>query len=374
MKNYIYKVYGLILIVVAIFSYGFVDTNFPYQSLDFLHKLVYEQRALATILYVGIILSMFAIYALLLRKVKKINSSTVWKLVWLSVGILLLAYPAFSNDIFNYIATAKVIYLYGENPYVVMPIEIENEPMLMFMHAANKFVLYGVSWITLSAIPHFLGLNNLLLTMFTFKLFIVSFYIGLCLVIWRLSDRKASALIFFALNPLVLLETFVGVHNDVVAMFFALLSYYLLQKRRLYLSLLILVISIFIKYATIFLLPAYIFAFVFTLKKKTIDWDRIWSWSAISMLAIFMLSPLREEMYSWYFIWPISFIALLNLRKSAIGLVTAVFSVGLLLRFVPFIYTREWGGVTPLVKMLVTLVPPIIALIYTYARNAAKKA
>ena len=374
MKNYIYKVYGLILIVVAIFSYGFVDTNFPYQSLDFLHKLVYEQRALATILYVGIILSMFAIYALLLRKVKKINSSTVWKLVWLSVGILLLAYPAFSNDIFNYIATAKVIYLYGENPYVVMPIEIENEPMLMFMHAANKFVLYGVSWITLSAIPHFLGLNNLLLTMFTFKLFIVSFYIGLCLVIWRLSDRKASALIFFALNPLVLLETFVGVHNDVVAMFFALLSYYLLQKRRLYLSLLILVISIFIKYATIFLLPAYIFAFVFTLKKKTIDWDRIWSWSAISMLAIFMLSPLREEMYSWYFIWPISFIALLNLRKSAIGLVTAVFSVGLLLRFVPFIYTREWGGVTPLVKMLVTLIPPIIALIYTYARNAAKKA
>src|SRR3989344_1050022 len=370
MKNYIYKVYGLILIVVVIFSYGFVDTNLPYQSLDFLHKLVYEQRALATILYVGIILSMFAIYALLLRKVKKINSSTVWKLVWLSVGILLLAYPAFSNDIFNYIATAKVIYLYGENPYVVMPIEIENEPMLMFMHAANKFVLYGVSWITLSAIPHFLGLNNLLLTMFTFKLFIVSFYIGLCLVIWRLSDRKASALIFFALNPLVLLETFVGVHNDVVAMFFALLSYYLLQKRRLYLSLLILVISIFIKYATIFLLPVYIFAFVFTLKKKTIDWDRIWSWSAISMLAIFMLSPLREEMYSWYFIWPISFIALLNLRKSAIGLVTAVFSVGLLLRFVPFIYTREWGGVTPLVKMLVTLVPPIIALIYTYLRHA----
>ena len=374
MKNYIYKVYGLILIVVAIFSYGFVDTNFPYQSLDFLHKLVYEQRALATILYVGIILSMFVIYALLLRKAKKINSSTVWKLVWLSAGILLLAYPAFSNDIFNYIATAKVTYSYGENPYFVMPIEIENEPMLIFMHAANKFALYGVSWITLSAIPHFLGLNNLLLTMFTFKLFIVSFYIGLCLVIWRLSDRKASALIFFALNPLVLLETFVGVHNDVVAMFFALLSYYLLQKRRLYLSLLILVISIFIKYATIFLLPAYIFAFVFTLKKKTIDWDRIWSWSAISMLAIFMLSPLREEMYSWYFIWPISFIALLNLRKSAIGLVVAVFSVGLLLRFVPFIYTREWGGVTPLVKMLVTLVPPIIALIYTYARNAAKKA
>ena len=374
MKNYIYKVYGLILIVVAIFSYGFVDTNFPYQSLDFLHKLVYEQRALATILYVGIILSMFVIYALLLRKAKKINSSTVWKLVWLSAGILLLAYPAFSNDIFNYIATAKVTYSYGENPYFVMPIEIENEPMLIFMHAANKFALYGVSWITLSAIPHFLGLNNLLLTMFTFKLFIVSFYIGLCLVIWRLSDRKASALIFFALNPLVLLETFVGVHNDVVAMFFALLSYYLLQKRRLYLSLLILVISIFIKYATIFLLPAYIFAFVFTLKKKTIDWDRIWSWSAISMLAIFMLSPLREEMYSWYFIWPISFIALLNLRKSAIGLVVAVFSVGLLLRFVPFIYTREWGGVTPLVKMLVTLIPPIIALIYTYARNAAKKA
>jgi len=373
MKNYVYKIYFLVLIAVVVFSYGFVDINFPYQSLDFLHSLVYEQRVLSTTIYVGIIMSMFVIYALLLSKAKKINSSTVWKLVWLSAGILLLAYPAFSNDIFNYIATAKVTYLYGENPYLVMPIEIENEPMLMFMHAANKFALYGLSWITLSAIPHFLGLNNLLLTMLTFKLFIAAFYIGLCLVIWRLSSKNKYSLIFFALNPLVLLETFVGVHNDVVAMFFALLSYYLLQKKRLFLSLLILVISIFIKYATMFLLPVYIFAFVLNLKKESINWDRIWSWSAISMFAIFMLSPLREEMYSWYFIWPISFIALLNFKKRSIGLVTTVFSFGLLLRFVPFIYTREWGGITPLVKTLVTLVPPIIALIYTYLRNAVKK-
>ena len=343
MKNYIYKIYALILVVVAVFSYGFVDTNFPYRSLDFLHSLVYEQRTLATTIYVGIVLFMFVIYALMLRKAKKINSSTVWKLVWLSAGILLFSYPAFSNDIFNYIATAKVTYLYGENPYFVMPIEIENEPMLMFMHAANKFALYGLSWILLTAIPYLMGLGNLLLTMFTFKLFIAAFYMGLSLMIWRLSSKKVFSLIFFALNPLVLLETFVGVHNDVVAMFFALLSYYLLQKKRLIISVLMLVISIFIKYATVFLLPVYIFTFIQTLNKKSINWGSVWSWSAISMFAIFMLSPLREEMYSWYFIWPISFIALLNFKKRSIVLVTTVFSFGLLLRFVPFIYTREWG-------------------------------
>lgn len=380
MKNYIDKlhvqhVYGILLMVVAMFSYGFIDANFPYQSLDFLHSLVYEQRALATIIYVGIIFSMFAIYALLLCKVKKLNSSTIWKLIWFSVGILLLSYPALSNDIFNYIATAKVTYLYGENPYLVMPIEIENEPMLVFMHAGNKFALYGLSWILLTAIPYLMGFGNLLLTMFAFKLFIASFYIGLCLVIWRLSGRKVFSLIFFALNPLVLLETFVGVHNDVVAMFFALFAFYLLRKRSLGLSLMIFVVSIFIKYATIFLLPVYIFAFVLTLKKKNINWDRIWSWSAISMLAIFMLSPLREEMYSWYFIWPLTFIALLNAGRleRTIGFIAGAFSLGLLFRFTPFIYTRDWGGLTPLVKIVVTFMPPLVAGVYAMYYHAFKK-
>ena len=98
------------------------------------------------------------------------------------------------------------------------------------------------------------------------------------------------------------------------------------------------------------------------------------------MFIIFLLSPLREEMYSWYFIWPLTFVALLNAGRlmRIIGFVSLAFSLGLLFRFAPFIYTRDWSGITPLVKTLVTFIPPLVAIVYiylrSYFRHAIKKA
>lgn len=301
-----------------------------------------------------------------------------WKLIILTASILFFSFPAFSNDIFNYIATAKVTYLYRENPYIVMPIEIANEPMLDFTHAANKIALYGPSWILLTAIPHFAGLGNLILTIFVFKAFIILFYLGLVWLIWQLSGKNTLSLAFFALNPLVVIETLVTAHNDVVMIFFALFSFYLLQRGKNLYSIFSILSSIFIKFATIFLLPIYTYTLFHTWKNNKIDWNKIWLWSAISMYVIFILSPLREEMYSWYFIWPLTFTALLlkarlSISYKALLYISLAFSFGLLFRFAPFVYTREWGGITPNVKMLVSFIPPLVMLIYLLLGHAFKK-
>lgn len=354
-------IYAALLASVTVFSWGFVDANMPIRTLPFLYDLVIHQRLLATMVYVVLQVLLFVWYATVLFLVhrKRISTSHIMVLIVITVALLFFSFPGFSYDLFNYIATAKVTYLYRENPWLVMPIEIGNEPMLQFLHASNKVALYGFSWILLTAIPHALSMNNLLLAVFTFKGLVLGFYAGLLLLIWKIS-KSTFSLVFFALNPLITVETLGSGHNDVVMMFFGLLAFTLLARKRILWSVIALGASIFVKYATVFLLPVYMYVFVLTLRGTSISWRRVWKWSAISMYIIFLLSPLREEVYAWYLIWPLTFVALIR-DWSTLHVITLGFSFGLPFRLAAFLYFRNWGGMTPLIKKLVTFIPPVIA-------------
>ncbi len=353
--------YLITLTALVVYSWGFVDANMPIGTLRGLYSLVNYKRDISTLLYSCIIILLFLFYAWILRSVQRgsFTSKKLWKLIITTCVLLFFSFPGLSYDVFNYIATAKVTYLYRENPYIVMPIEIPNEPMLRFLHASNKTALYGPIWILLTAIPHFLGLGNLFLTVYTFKMFVVFWYLLLCFLIWKISNKNVWSLAFFALNPLVIIETLVSAHNDVAMMSLALGAFYVLSKDKKLLSCMLMLFSILIKYATIFLLPVYLFAYVQTLRKKKISYQSIWFWSTISLYLIFFLSPLREEIYAWYLIWPLTFVSLLPF-SSFLTLMSLGFSIGLPFRLSPFLYTREWGGITPLVKKIVTFVPPVV--------------
>lgn len=354
--------YYLILIVFTILSWGFVDANAPLPKIALLHPVIYFQTLYPTVWYTASVTILFGWYFWILHRVKKglFTSKHIWYLIAGTVAILVWAYPALSNDIFNYIATAKVTFLYRENPYIIMPIDIPNDPNFGFLHAANKVALYGPAWIALTAVPHLLGMGNLLATVFTFKIFVIAWYIVLCYLIWVASGKKATALAFFALNPLVVLSTLVDGHNDVVMMALALASFLFLKRRQFMVGLLLLIVSIFIKGATVFLVPI----FIWRLFHPEISWQRVWYWSGIAMYTIFFLSPLREEIYAWYFIWPLTFLALID-RPTILHAASYGFSLGLMLRIVPFFYTRSWSGMTPLIKKVVTFAPPFIStLIY----------
>lgn len=354
--------YYLILIVFTILSWGFVDANSFLPKIASLQPIIYFQTIYPTVWYTGSVAALFGWYFWILHRAKKglVTSKHVWCLIIGIVAILVWSYPALSNDMFNYIATAKVTFLYRENPYIIMPIDIPNEPSFTFLHAANKVALYGPVWIAFTAVPHVLGMGNLLATVFTFKIFITLWYVLLCYLIWVASGKKAAALAFFALNPLVILSTLVDGHNDVVMMTLAVASFLFLKRRQFVIGLMLLIASIFIKGATLFLVPVFLWYMYLVWKKNVLSWHRVWYWCSVFMYAIFFLSPLREEMYAWYFIWPLTFLALVD-RPSILHAASYGFSLGLMLRIVPFFYTRSWSGITPLVKKIVTFVPPIIS-------------
>lgn len=369
MKSGFIFLYVFFLLCFSIFSYLFIDPNFLY-----LHNIysgfAFSSRQVATALYVLFILVLFTFYFLFLRLDKNgLFSLKDFKLyIILTILLLLFSYPAMlSFDIFNYIASSKVLFFYHENPYIIMPIEFTRDPLLLFMHAANKTALYGPIWILLTGVPYLLGFGNFILTLFSFKLFISLSYIGTIFIIWKIS-KNFTTLLLFALNPLIIIETLLSGHNDIVMMFFVLLSFYLLIKKRIFWAIIFIILSILIKYATLLLLPIFIYVSIKKIRKTEIKWDKVFSYSAILMIIAFLLSPIREEIYPWYAIWFLPFAFLVPKNKILLYL-SISFSFGLLLRYIPFMLLGTYFGPTPLIKTLVTFVPPIVTLSYLFIKE-----
>ncbi|HSX40466.1 MAG TPA: hypothetical protein VLF68_02535 [Candidatus Saccharimonadales bacterium] len=363
-------IYPLFLLLFAIFSFAFVDQNLIYLK-RFYSGFALDQSIITSLIYAGFIAAFFSFYFFILHLIRKNKTSVAQtkKLIGASV-LLLFSYPAMlSYDIFNYIATAKVLFFYHENPYVVMPIAFAGDRLLLFTRAANKIALYGPTWIFLSGVPFFAGLGNFLLTLFAFKLTVFLFYIAACVLLWKMT-KNLFALSLFALNPLVIIETLVSGHNDIVVMFFALLSFYFLQKKKLWLAVIIFVAGILIKYSTVFLIPVFVYLLWKTFRKKQIDWEKIFYFSFLSMLLIFLLSFVREEIYSWYAIWFLVFIPFLTHRKIIVTL-SLVLTFGLLLGYIPYMIRQTYEPPTLLLKTALTFTPAVLTGMYLLYKKYA---
>jgi len=373
MKKLLIYGYCCLLFFFSFFSYLFIDPGLLYLR-NFYTGFFSENRLVVIILYTLFICLFFLTYYLFIKLVRseKLPLKQIFLLIVANVSILLFSYPAIlSFDIFNYIATAKVAFFYHENPYIVMPYEFIGDPLLLFMHAANKVALYAPFWTLLSAIPHLLGFNNFLITLFNLKFFISLFYVAGAFLVWKIS-KNIYSVVLFALNPLIVIETLVSSHNDIVMMFFALCAFFFAFKKKFILALLFLFFSIFIKYATIVLLPIFIYMLIKYKSGEKIDQQNIFLIAAFLMFIVFLFSFLREEIYPWYAIWFLTFISFLPKKKNLVVL-SAALSFGLLLRYVPFMFLGTYFGLTPLIKVCVTVIPVFIVLAWSLISKYAKK-
>lgn len=364
MKKFIIILYSAFLFLFTIFSYVFIDPNFSYLK-DFYSGFAFSNRLLVTIFYVFSIVIFFIFYGIFiyLGVKKKLNLKEIFLILGVTVASLFFSYPAIlSYDIFNYIVTSKVLFFYHENPYIIMPIEFVGDPLLAFTHAANKIALYGPFWVLLTGIPYLLGFGNFIVILFSFKLLGLLFYLGTVFLIWKIS-RNILSLILFFLNPLVVIETLISGHNDIVMIFLVLLSFFLLTKKKIFLGIVFLILSIFIKYATIFLIPIFLYVVWRLVKNKGIDWTKVYFFSSLLMLIAFLLSPIREEIYPWYAIWFISF-AFLIPNKKILLYTSIAFSFSLLLRYAPYMLTGTYAGQTPFIKEIISFIPPVLVFIY----------
>lgn len=292
--------------------------------------------------------------------------------------LLVPSYNAFSYDLFNYIFDAKIITFYNEDPYVHKALDYPQDKMLAFMHWTHRVYPYGPLWLALTVPFSFLGAYLFLPTFFLFKIGITASYLGTVYFVSKIAEKiapekKTFLTLLFALNPLVIIESIVSAHNDITMMFFAVWGLFLLLQKKYIVAFLLLAISIGIKFATIFLLPVFIYITYQQIKGKKIDWQKLFVGASVIMLIPVIFSSQRTELQPWYLLWIVPFVAL---SGEILAVPLVIISFGLLLHYIPFLYSGNWDPPIPAIKLWITIISiafSLVTIFFFLTRKSSKR-
>ena len=370
-----------ILLIIALFFYSFtqVDLNLTlsqasiYQTLEKQFQYIgFFQRPLSAVIFSTIVFFLFVFYVLFLYLAKKgkMEIKKITTLIFLTFIILVFSYNAFSYDLFNYIFDAKIITHYQQNPYLHKPLDFASDPMLNFMRWTHRLYPYGPSWLVLTVPLTFAGANFFLLTFFLFKLLMGLSFLGSCFLIYKISEilfpqNKIFNTVFWAFNPLIIVEGLISAHNDMPMIFFALLSIFLyLNKKKLY-SFLSLLFSFGIKYSTGVLLPIFVLVAYLEKTKKKINWEKIFILSVLFSVFTVVIVSQRTTFQPWYLALSFSLASFVS-RKYYIFIPALILSFFSILIYVAYVYMADYAKGYPLVIFNIELAGVFMAAALTF--------
>jgi len=383
---------GFIITILLLFFYSYtqVDLGLTLSRVSlwqyiqkYFQYIGYFQRPLSTTLYIILVLCLFTFYGIFLFLAGKnaLKKSLLWKIVLIISGVLLFSYSAFSYDIFNYIFDAKIITHYFQNPYTHSALDFPLDPMLSFMHWTQRTYPYGPMWLIITIPVSFIGSQIFLFTFFLFKAIGVVSYLATVYYIQKILDKVSPketvfGMILFALNPLVIIESLTSAHLDIAMMAFALMSIYYLLNNKNIRSIILFILSIAIKFATIFLIPLYLFLFYSFLNKRKINAYMLFLFSAIFMILAVVIESVRTNFQPWYPLIIFPFLSLLG-KKEYVVITLFITSFFFLLEYVPFLYTGNWNPPIPTILNLLTLsgllLSILVSLFFTVYKHVLLK-
>ncbi|MBI5613857.1 hypothetical protein HY947_02945 [Candidatus Gottesmanbacteria bacterium] len=357
-ERFIVIAYSFASLGLLLYSFTQIDLGLAVSKLGIIQSsqrwfqsIGYFDRPLSTFLYIVLLIFWFSLYALMVyfSHKKKLPLHIIWTVIFVIVCISLISYPAFSYDFFNYMFTAKTVALYHKNPYAVIPLDFTGfDPWILFMRWTHLPSAYTPLWIVLTLPVYLLSFGAFLPFVFLLKgLFSLSYVLS-CVALYAASKKeklKNSELILvaFAFNPLVVIESLISPHNDIIMMALVLWAYVFFIEKKRWVSFFLFVSSIGLKFMTIFLIPAYF-----------LKWNRKVILSC--MLLGFALVLLQREVLPWYFLWLVPFMSLLS-QSTEVFVILYGSSLALLLRYAPYLYLGNWDSPANLWKSLVTVLP-----------------
>jgi hypothetical protein len=333
-----------------IYSFTQVDLNLTlsnnslYQTIqNQLLQFGYYNRPASTLVLAILLVASFLcwLWIIKLTATKQLTIKHIWMLIEIS-GILILAYPAFSHDLFNYMFDARVVTKYGLDPRFFRALDFPFDTWTRFMHWTHRFYPYGPGWLYLTLIPSFLGFGKFTLTLLLFKVMFFMLHLANCWLIVKIVEKynkfpAALALVFYALNPLVLIEGLISPHNEMAMVTFLLLSIHFLMKEKNASAIITLLISASTKYVSIILLPIFIWS-------KKLKIERFYSAAYFLWLLALIPLALSRQAYSWY-VLPLIALGALSYQNRLIFALTFGLSA-LLFQYLPFSYFGDYSTTT----------------------------
>lgn len=199
-------------------------------------------NSIPTALYFMTVALMFFVFlrTWILLKRSKNQSRKISKLVirysLVFMIISFFSFPSLSTDVFDYIASNRVLFVHGANPWIEAP---QNFPQDDFIYLGSwKFraSVYGPVQFVFSSLIHILAGNNLVANIVGFKSSSLIFSAAVILLVARFLrahfPKLLPNLILLAWNPLLHIEIIGNAHNDIIMAFFSALSIYLLFEKK----------------------------------------------------------------------------------------------------------------------------------------------
>jgi hypothetical protein len=193
-------------------------------SLDTNLAHVYGLDTIGLLLYLGVAGGLLGAYGMALRAVRSAPPRAVVGVVAASgvfMATLLSIHPTYSSDVLHYVATARVAFVHGENPHLVPPEVIADDPLMLLSDWRSLPSPYGAGWTWLSAVPYALsgGLDTVVRAVVAFKLLAVLCVLGASAGVAVAGSRLRPgagvvAAVAFGWNPLVIIHFAGDGHND----------------------------------------------------------------------------------------------------------------------------------------------------------------
>jgi hypothetical protein len=344
--------YAIVLLAFSVYTYVLVDPNITFLNHDVwtqfregMVQIGYHNRPLSFSLFFLFVLALFGFHRYMISREKQLNPFLIALVVG---GTVLLSYPFLSHDFFNYMFDAKILTFYGENPYLMKPMDFPEDPWLRFMHWTHRVYPYGPVFLLMTVVPSFLGLGKFILHYALLKMVYIGLYVLMIFVLTKIDRKKATE---FATHPFIVIEGLINAHNDFIALALGVVGCYfiwqakgddvlsLIQKQEWkkiissrtktdIIGRVFMLLSGGIKYIS---LP-----YVFISKDKTAWWNKLAFGLTIGL--VLYLAITRE-----FQVWYILNVFIFGLIWKDLIQKWSIFLFGLLMSYFPFIYLGGWA-------------------------------
>ncbi len=350
-----YLIFGALLCCLSLYSFVLVDPNITFVNhplwTSFRETMVqigYHDRPLSWYLYLSIIVALTGFHLWAIRNGKKLNPL---RLALIAGAVLVGSYPFLSHDFFNYMFDAKILTVYGDNPYLMRALDYPEDPWLRFMHWTHRTYPYGPFFLVVTLVPSFLSMGTFVIGFILMKLLFVGCFVA---AVWALTRIKPIYGIFFATQPYILIEGLVAAHNDLIGVALAILGVSLLLtkdtvRHKMWAGVL-LVLSALIKYMTA--------PFVILTKENRFQQQ----WIALAgVIALIGYLTVTTDFQQWYVL---NLLVLLPFLPRIIMALQPLY-LGLLLSYYPFIRLGGWGDEWHVqLKLWIVAVSVILTIAY----------
>lgn len=169
--------------------------------------------------YYRVLLAASALYALLIWLAPQLSRRAIWSTVIGLHVVFVLAPPLLSQDVFSYIAYARLGVVHDLNPYAYRPFDIPNDAVFPYAGSKDAVDVYG-PFFTLLTYP--LAWLSVPAAFWVLKATMAAASLGLVKVVDSLAERvgadRPRAIVVLGLCPATLVHVVAGAHNEALTM------------------------------------------------------------------------------------------------------------------------------------------------------------